>query len=213
MSDPTDIRGKWRHYKGHVYEVLGIAKHSETLEELGVAYQRIDKDEIFVWVRPEEMFKSRAQLEDGTAVVRFERLSGETTRSRVKDLEAQLHEPGYVDALRGVCGEVRGLIPEDFWEKLNKGDDYDLLEALPNAMQKYIESLTAWSDEDRPLPEDSKIEEAHPLNSGEHELYAEAVRMVGAKRSKYALVDLVHWLLVRLKTEVKTQGGPSKSVD
>lgn len=196
----TDIRGKWKHYKGHIYEVLGIAKHSETQEELGVAYQRRDTDELFVWVRPEEMFKGRAQLDDGSTVVRFERLSGETSQRRIKALEDQLSEPGYVDALRGACEGVRALIPEEFWNKLNEDEDYDQIEALPDAMRKYIESLTQWSEEDKPLPEDAKIEAAHPTRSGEHKLYAEAVRMVGAKRSKYALVDLVNWLLLRIET-------------
>lgn len=53
----------------------------------------------------------------------------------------------------------------------------------------------AW--EDGSLPEDEQIRAAHPVRSGRHDLYAEAVRMVGAKRSKYALVELVNWLLHR----------------
>lgn len=60
-----------------------------------------------------------------------------------------------------------------------------------------------WADgtnpDDRPLPEDAAIDAAHPMETGEHELYTEALRMVGAKRSKYALVDLVNWLLLKVK--------------
>jgi hypothetical protein len=56
-------------------------------------------------------------------------------------------------------------------------------------------AYTKWTDADLPLPEDEAINAAHPLETGEHKLYAEAVRMVGAKRSKYALVDLVNWLM------------------
>ncbi len=55
----------------------------------------------------------------------------------------------------------------------------------------------AW-DDDKPLPEDAEIEAAFPTRSGRHAEYAEAMRMVGAKRSKGALVKLVAWLLVRL---------------
>lgn len=52
---------------------------------------------------------------------------------------------------------------------------------------------------DKPIPEDDAIEAAHPLRNGRHDLYAEAMRLVGAKHSKYALVDLVNWLLHRIE--------------
>lgn len=62
-----------------------------------------------------------------------------------------------------------------------------------------------WTDSDQPLPEDREIDAAHPLHSRGgadyaevHQIYSEALRMVGAKRSKYALVDLVNWLLRRI---------------
>jgi hypothetical protein len=51
---------------------------------------------------------------------------------------------------------------------------------------------------DEPLPEDDAINAAHPARSGRHDQYAAAMRLVGAKRSKGALVNLVSWLLVRL---------------
>jgi len=46
--------GKYRHYKGKEYEVIGLAKHSETLEEL-VAYRAL-YGEKQLWVRPARMF-------------------------------------------------------------------------------------------------------------------------------------------------------------
>ena len=45
--------GYYRHFKGTVYELLGIAKHSETQEPL-VVYRSTKTDEL--WVRPEAMF-------------------------------------------------------------------------------------------------------------------------------------------------------------
>lgn len=48
---------------------------------------------------------------------------------------------------------------------------------------------------DLPLPEDAEIKAAHPLRTGRHDLYAEAMRLVGAKHSKGALVELVNWQL------------------
>lgn len=50
-------------------------------------------------------------------------------------------------------------------------------------------------DGDRPLPEDAEIKAAHPLRTGRHDLYQEAMRLVGARHSKHGLVELVTWLL------------------
>ena len=56
---------------------------------------------------------------------------------------------------------------------------------------------------DSPLPEDDAIALAHPLRSGRHDLYAEAMRLVGARRSKGGLVELVCWLLLRVAVAEK----------
>ena len=60
--------GKYRHYKGKEYEVIGIAKHSETLEEL-VVYQAL-YGERGVWVRPVKMFLEEVEV-DGKKIPRF----------------------------------------------------------------------------------------------------------------------------------------------
>jgi len=44
--------GRYRHFKGEIYEVVGVAKHSETLEEM-VVY-RNEKGKL--WARPKKMF-------------------------------------------------------------------------------------------------------------------------------------------------------------
>jgi len=61
--------GKYRHYKGKEYEVIGIAKHSETLEET-VVYQAL-YGERGVWVRPVKMFFEEVEV-DGKKMPRFE---------------------------------------------------------------------------------------------------------------------------------------------
>ena len=64
--------GKYRHYKGHDYEVLHVARHSET-EELLVVYRPLYGDS-GVWVRPLNMFTEHIQVE-GMPVPRFRRIS------------------------------------------------------------------------------------------------------------------------------------------
>lgn len=53
-----------------------------------------------------------------------------------------------------------------------------------------------WAD--RPTPEDAAIAEAFPTRSGRHDTYQRAMRLVGDRHSKGALVALVNWLLIRI---------------
>lgn len=64
-------RGKYRHFKGGEYQVIGIAKDSETLEEM-VVYQAL-YDNNSLWVRPKKMFEEIIE-QDGKKLRRFEPL-------------------------------------------------------------------------------------------------------------------------------------------
>lgn len=61
--------GKYRHFKGNEYEVIGIAKHSETLAEM-VVYRALYGDGE-IWVRPAEMWNETVER-DGKVFKRFE---------------------------------------------------------------------------------------------------------------------------------------------
>lgn len=65
--------GKYKHFKGNEYEVIGIARHSETLEEL-VVYKALYKSEEFgedsLWVRPLNMFVEEVEV-NGSKQPRF----------------------------------------------------------------------------------------------------------------------------------------------
>jgi len=79
----TEIRlGKYEHYKGKEYEVIGLARHSETLEEL-VVYRALYNSEKFgnhsLWVRPKDMFLEKVYLEEGE-VPRFKYLGKNSLR-------------------------------------------------------------------------------------------------------------------------------------
>ena len=60
--------GKYKHYKGKKYEVIGVAKHSETLEKM-VAYKAL-YGERGLWVRPLKMFLEEVEM-NGKNVPRF----------------------------------------------------------------------------------------------------------------------------------------------
>lgn len=74
-------------------------------------------------------------------------------------------------------------------------------------------SPAAWTEDDQELPEDAAIREAFPTRSGRHDLYGEAMRLVGAKRSKGALVALVTWLLLRVDSLAKDNQDLRESYD
>ena len=67
--------GKYLHYKGNYYEVIGEATHSETLEEV-VVYYSLSKKMIRkkLWVRPKKMFLEKVEV-GGKKVSRFKRLT------------------------------------------------------------------------------------------------------------------------------------------
>lgn len=69
--------GRYRHYKGHEYEVIGEARHSET-EEPFVVYRALYGDR-GLWIRPRAMFLETVMV-DGRPLPRFQRLPDEHGR-------------------------------------------------------------------------------------------------------------------------------------
>ena len=74
MTKTGEVKlGKYQHYKGKFYEVIGTARHSETLEEL-VIYRALYDSEEFgknaLWARPKKMFLESVTV-DGKEVPRF----------------------------------------------------------------------------------------------------------------------------------------------
>ncbi len=66
--------GRYKHYKGKQYEVIGFARHSETLEEL-VIYKALYNSSEFgnnaLWVRPKSIFLGTINIDD-KQIPRFE---------------------------------------------------------------------------------------------------------------------------------------------
>ena len=63
--------GRYRHFKGREYEVLYLARHSETLEEM-VVYRAL-YDDFGIWVRPASMWNETVER-DGKTYQRFTKL-------------------------------------------------------------------------------------------------------------------------------------------
>lgn len=85
MSDPSFCTqeslpaGRYRHYKGRDYEVLGLARHSETGEPL-VVYRCLYGD-FSLWVRPLTMFRESVEV-GGEWIPRFVFVGDEVDASR-----------------------------------------------------------------------------------------------------------------------------------
>ena len=61
-------KGIYQHFKGGKYEVIGTAKHSETLEDMVIYKHLPNNGEL--WVRPAAMFNEEVKL-DGKKIKRF----------------------------------------------------------------------------------------------------------------------------------------------
>ena len=64
----------YRHFKGNIYKVLHVAKHSETFEDI-VVYQAMYGEQ-GIWVRPKSMFEEVIER-DGKTFRRFSPISKE----------------------------------------------------------------------------------------------------------------------------------------
>jgi hypothetical protein len=68
--------GRYQHYKGNFYEVIGVARHSETLGELVIYRALYDSPEFgknALWARPKKMFLETVEV-NGKKIPRFRRV-------------------------------------------------------------------------------------------------------------------------------------------
>lgn len=65
--------GFYKHYKGNIYEVIGVAKHSETLEDMVVYKATYQKEGENLWIRPLSMFLETLVI-DGVEKKRFDKI-------------------------------------------------------------------------------------------------------------------------------------------
>ena len=85
---PSEPRpGRYRHYKGNEYRVVGLARHSETLEPF-VVYEAL-YGEGGLWVRPAAMFAEQIEIE-GKRVPRFARMAADGSQVERLDPKPRL---------------------------------------------------------------------------------------------------------------------------
>lgn len=73
MDESQNLTGKYRHYKGNEYELLGVGTHTETDEKLVIYKALYAPHEI--WVRPFDMFFETVEV-NGKTIPRFEKIDG-----------------------------------------------------------------------------------------------------------------------------------------
>lgn len=118
------LPGRYQHYKGNEYIVLGVAYHSETQEEL-VVYRQ-EYGEHGLWVRPKNMFSEMVKV-DGEEVPRFQPLAsssepvGESIKNIFDDLPQHLPKEVVQTLIRAADVRIERIIshghasPSDFW--------------------------------------------------------------------------------------------------
>ena len=128
MKEPSP--GRYRHFKGAEYSVLGVARHSESLESL-VVYRQEYGDRA-LWVRPMPMFLEKV-LVDGVETPRFRRVEAdESEPSALKNLFADLPGPSPAELFTTLlaAGAVRierivslgQASPDGFWYDQDHGE-------------------------------------------------------------------------------------------
>lgn len=68
----VEVGKKYRHFKGHIMEVIAIGTNSETMEEM-VVYKHLEQDKI--WIRPYDMFTDSEDISS-----RKDNVTGQKTR-------------------------------------------------------------------------------------------------------------------------------------
>lgn len=114
--------GRYRHYKGKEYIVLGVARHSETEEEL-VVYRQ-DYGDHGLWVRPKAMFAEMVEV-DGLLVPRFQYVGSEGSlaihQNLFADIPAHLPEEFFQTLADSTHVRIERIVshghasPEGFW--------------------------------------------------------------------------------------------------
>lgn len=125
---------RYRHYKGGLYQIVAVAMHTETEEDM-VVYQALYGD-YKVFVRPLKMFFETVKDADGNMVPRFAKDSGwQEVKAEVKSVEKETEKENTADT-----STVDGINPL-LIEFLDAESSVERLEVL-HRMRKTIDNKT-----------------------------------------------------------------------
>ena len=166
MPENTIKQGIYRHYKGGIYEVVSIAKHSESLEEL-VVYKNVVTEEC--WARPLSMW-SETVGHNGASVPRFQYIAADLDTMDEKPLFRTIEDIFTLtetadnfleDANFGFCrkstGEVSCFEPRVVACFEGDIDEAELTASEKESLQR-LESLMADSGDVASIPRDGFLD-------------------------------------------------------
>ena len=134
MEFRTPKKGEiYKHFKGNLYEIIAIAKHTETMEDM-VVYREVDGEKTYA--RPLEMFVSKVDKEKYPDVLQMYRFELQDEKSKLSimdflDLSTSTEKIQYLETMKdSITEEFVGIAAQslDFVE--NDGSLEDRYRAL-----------------------------------------------------------------------------------
>jgi len=183
--------GRYRHYKGKEYTLIGVARHSETEDEL-VVYRK-EYGNHGLWVRPKAMFIEMIEVE-GKSVPRFEYIGQEAVDAN-PTMEAVV--------LIGIQGSGKSSFYKDRFADTHVRINLDMLNTR-HREKLFLDACLA-------AKQRFVVDNCNPARD-DRRRYIEPARAAGFKVTGYYLQSKVHDCKVRNENRVGKQVVPTKAI-
>jgi len=183
--------GRYRHYKGKEYTVIGVARHSETEEEL-VVYRK-EYGNHGLWVRPKAMFIEMVDVE-GNQVPRFEYIGHEAVDAN-PTMEAVL--------LIGIQGSGKSSFYKDRFADTHVRINLDMLKTR-HREKLFLDACLA-------AKQPFVVDNTNPTRDDRHR-YIEPAKAAGFTVTGYYLQSKIDDCKERSENRVGKQVVPAKAI-